>query len=46
MHLHTDNHVLMILIVLMLILTTIGIYKILHRNKILALLLFGEAQHK
>lgn len=46
MHLHTDNHVLMILIVLMLMLITIGIYKILHRNRYLALLLFGEAQHK
>lgn len=46
MHLHTDNHVLMILIALMLILLTIGIYKNLHRNKYLALLLFGEAQHK
>lgn len=46
MHLHTDNHVLMILIALMLILITIGTYKILHRNKYLALLLFGEAQHK
>ena len=45
-HLHTDNHVLMILIALMLILITIGTYKILHRNKYLALLLFGEAQHK
>lgn len=46
MHLHTDNHVLMILIALMLILITIGTYKILHRNKYLALLFFGEAQHK
>lgn len=46
MHLHTDNHVLMILIALMLILITIGTYKILHRNKYLALLFFGETQHK
>ena len=44
MHLHTDSHVLMIVIALMLVLITIGIYKILHRNRYLALLLYGEVQ--
>lgn len=45
-HLQTDNYILVVLIAFMLILMTIGIYKILHINKYCALLLFGELQFK
>lgn len=45
-HLQTDNYILVVLIAFILILMTIGIYKILHINKYCALLLFGESQSK